>query len=1117
MKRLISLALGLLLAAQAGAVVKNQPPGAGGGGGSGTVTSVDASAVAPLCVSGGPITITGTLTFTWCGAQTANQFLATPDGSTGAASLRSIVVADLPTVNGNVGSFTYGSFTVNAEGLITAASNGSAPAAAANPTGIIGLTAVNGVATTYPRSDSAPALSQAIVPTWTGLHTWNFTGQTANTMVNSIFSENTTTASAGNQQEMCHHLEGQGWGTTAPASVPVDWELCVVPIQGATATSNFTLYSSINGSGYTAAETLASNGAVTFGGQLFTTGNATVPNNSSLAFQSGMFLSGGTAGQLVLGSGTSSATPVNATLAAPNSIGGTSSNVAGANLTVRSGNGTGNAAGSTLSLQVPLATTSGTTQQVATTELSLSTTAIALGDATNKPATTLNGATVLLPGIGTGAGSGSLCYGAGNTVTTSTTACTGASGGAPAFSALTSGTNTAMAGVVGTGASLAVSGTGTIAATSVTGLSVVSGKTLTANNSLTLAGTDATTFTFPATTGTVDVLNNAQTFTAVKTFTNSDIALLGSSTGATTFTSANAGASNFTLTFPAATDTVATLAAAQALTNKTYNGNTFTAGTGVLTLAAGKTLTDNNSLTLAGTDGTTMTFPATTGTVDVLNNAQTFTAVKTFTNSDLALLGSSTGATTFTSANAGASNFTLTFPAATDTVATLAATQTLTNKSIAASEVNSGTLAAAQMPAMTGDATSTSGTVALTVAKINGTALSGLATGILKNTTATGVPSIAIAADFPTLNQSTSGNAATATALASAPTLCSTGQAPTGVLASGNATGCAAIGGAPAFGSITTGSNTTATMTVGTGGTLTVAGTGVNNANQLNGAIVPASAALLASNSSGQETAITLGNNLAISSATLQTTQLINPQTGTTYAIVAGDAGKLITASNAASQAYSIAQAGTTGFTTGYSFDIQNKGAGTVTITPATSTINGASTLVIATNLGCTITSDNTNYQVSACTAAGGGGGSSAFNAITSGNNTTAAMTVGSGASLTPNGGIITANSVAQTQNQQAANYTFVLADANEQIYHTSGTAHTFTIPANSSVAYPIGTVLTLINEVGGGVATVAITTDTLLWSPTGTTGSRSVAATGIAAIVKVTSTSWIITGSGVS
>jgi hypothetical protein len=47
--------------------------------------------------------------------------------------------------------------------------------------------------------------------------------------------------------------------------------------------------------------------------------------------------------------------------------------------------------------------------------------------------------------------------------------------------------------------------------------------------------------------------------------------------------------------------------------------------------------------------------------------------------------------------------------------------------------------------------------------------------------------------DVPTLNQSTTGNAATATALAALPTPCSAGQAPTGVLANGNSTGCVAL------------------------------------------------------------------------------------------------------------------------------------------------------------------------------------------------------------------------------------------------------------------------------------------------------------------------------------
>lgn len=45
---------------------------------------------------------------------------------------------------------------------------------AANPSATVGLTASNGVATTFMRSDAAPAMSQAITPTWTGRHT--FTG-----------------------------------------------------------------------------------------------------------------------------------------------------------------------------------------------------------------------------------------------------------------------------------------------------------------------------------------------------------------------------------------------------------------------------------------------------------------------------------------------------------------------------------------------------------------------------------------------------------------------------------------------------------------------------------------------------------------------------------------------------------------------------------------------------------------------------------------------------------------------------------------------------------------------------------------------------------------------------
>src|SRR5208283_1133499 len=160
-------------------------------------------------------------------------------------------------------------------------------------------------------------------------------------------------------------------------------------------------------------------------------------------------------------------------------------------------------------------------------------------------------------------------------------------------------------------------------------------------------------------------LNVAQNWTAVQTFNNNDIALKGSSTGTTAFTSANASGSNFTLTFPAATDTVDLLGTPQTFTAiKTFTNSDFAllgSSTGFTTFTSANALASNF----------TLTFPAATDTVDLLGTPQTFTAIKTFTNSDFALLGSSTGFTTFTSANASASNFTLTFPAATDTVAVL--------------------------------------------------------------------------------------------------------------------------------------------------------------------------------------------------------------------------------------------------------------------------------------------------------------------------------------------------------------------------------------------------------------------------------------------------------------
>ena len=96
---------------------------------------------------------------------------------------------------------------------------------------------------------------------------------------------------------------------------------------------------------------------------------------------------------------------------------------------------------------------------------------------------------------------------------------------------------------------------------------------------------------------------------------------------------------------------------------------------------------------------------------------------------------------------------------------------------------------------------------------------------------------------------------------------------------------------------------------------------------------------------------------------------------------------------------------------------------------------------------------------------------------------------------------------------------TFALADANKVFVHPSAdtSARTWTIPANSSVAYPLYTCLTFINHDSAGVISVAITTDTLRLAGAGTTGTRSLAANGIATAIKVTSTEWLISGTGLT
>lgn len=87
----------------------------------------------------------------------------------------------------------------------------------------------------------------------------------------------------------------------------------------------------------------------------------------------------------------------------------------------------------------------------------------------------------------------------------------------------------------------------------------------------------------------------------------------------------------------------------------------------------------------------------------------------------------------------------------------------------------------------------------------------------------------------------------------------------------------------------------------------------------------------------------------------------VNAQTGTTYTYLTTDFRKLVTHTNGSAIAGTLPQAGAS-FPAGWYMFVQNRGAGALTITPTTSTIDGAASLTLSQNEGAIVVSDGTNY-----------------------------------------------------------------------------------------------------------------------------------------------------------
>jgi hypothetical protein len=234
-----------------------------------------------------------------------------------------------------------------------------------------------------------------------------------------------------------------------------------------------------------------------------------------------------------------------------------------------------------------------------------------------------------------------------------------------------------------------------------------------------------------------DVSSSAAIAFSKLNIAKSDIVGLGipSSDSDTTYT-AGTGVTLTGTAFSIGQDVATTASPTFAKVNKVTITAPSTGST--LTIADGKTLTANNSIILAGTDGKTMTFPSTDATIARTDAAQTFTGTQTFSST---IAGSISGnAATVTNGIYTTSK-----------ISDLAATTSSELSGKISDETGSGALVFANTPTL----------VTPNIGAATGTSLS--VSGQLTSTVATGTAPLVVTSTTPVANLSIGGNAATAT------------------------------------------------------------------------------------------------------------------------------------------------------------------------------------------------------------------------------------------------------------------------------------------------------------------------------------------------------------------
>jgi hypothetical protein len=390
-----------------------------------------------------------------------------------------------------------------------------------------------------------------------------------------------------------------------------------------------------------------------------------------------------------------------------------------------------------------------------------------------------------------------------------------------------------------------------------------------------------------------------------------------------------------------------------------------------------------------------------------------------------------------------------------------------------------------------------------------------------------GVPTFRaiVAADIPTLNQNTTGTAANITATSNSTLTTLSALSLPGSQVSGNISGNAA--------------NVTGTVAIGNGGT------GQTTASAAFNALSPITTTgdLILGNGTNSATRLAIGTNgyVLTSNGTTASWAASSGGSGTVTSVAAtvpsflSVTGSPITSSGTLAISYS-----------GTALPIANGGTNSTATPTAGGVTYGTGTAQAYTAAGITgqVLTSNGSSAPSWTTVGGLGTVTSvaatvpAFLSVTGSPITTSgtlaisysgtALPVANGGTGTTTGSLVNCtvdgtNAVGYLnvpQNAQGSSYTLVLGDAGKHIYNASGSGVTYTIPAATSVAYPIGTVISFINLSSSNV-TISITTDTLYLSGAGTTGSRTLAQYGIATATKLFGTSsggvWIISGSNLT